>query len=116
MLHRLTHPRVGRSVLVQVGSRQQNDDATARHTRAIIHDGLVALAGMNRHQEIAAISSVIGTDRNGVTELAQYGGPPLGGDAVAGAGAARCRRDETDFQPVAAHVRKPANTSRRCGS
>ncbi len=106
------------SIRVQVRTGQQKDDwpPPPGMARAEGFNSGVALAGMDGDQHITPSLAQICSDRDLVTDLPKYRGPPSCGRAVSAPCAAAGRCDDADLQSWRAQVRNPANTSHRCGS
>lgn len=120
-------------IAVQIGPRENDDERKVGMVSMKAIDGIEAAPRVERDQEITALATPALPDRDAVTETAKDPRPAQGRRAVARVGSTGRRGADEDADPMApfesrhpvsdhsassgrrAHVRKPAQTSRRSG-
>ena len=101
-------------VAVEIGPGQGDDARNVRLIARMLRDGRMAFSGVQRDEQIAMLAAPLGTDLYVPAELAEALRPAQRGDPIASVRPwARGRGNERG--QLIAHVRNPAQTSRRSG-
>src|SRR5262249_6161448 len=102
-------------LLIEVCPGQCDDDRTFWPGTAEGFHSAKAAPAMQCDEDVAVFTCILLADDDAVSELSQQAGPAQRGDAVALPRTRRSRRDNADLHDCGAHVRNPAQTSRRSG-